>query len=302
MEGELSGVRGARWFPVLCLAGGLLLAACSGGGGGSAPEPPAPPDPDPSPSEPPPPDPSPSEPPPPDPSPPDPPDPPAPPDPPPSPPPEPRAPPGSPWAPIPDLNVDDIQVDSPTPAPDPSPPSAPAPPDPDPSPTDPPPLPTAADFRSDPEYYARDDEGRSLNWGLDAVGAAEAYARLAARERQRAGTAEVDAANAAARPAQSGGAFVAPGTGVTVGLIDTGIEERHWEFDRSRVTETILTGTGDRGGDSYSHGTAVASLVAARRGGTVPSGVQQFDFHGIAWGADLKMFAANLLNVMATES
>ena len=88
---------------------------------------------------------------------------------------------------------------------------------------------------------------------------------------------------------------MAPGTRVTVGLIDTGIEPRHWEFDRSRVTETILSGTGDRDGDRYSHGTAVASLIAARRGGTtVPPSLERHDFHGIAWGADLKMFAVGL--------
>ena len=160
-------------------------------------------------------------------------------------------------------------------------------------------MPTAADFRSDSEYYTRDAEGKSLNWGLDTVGAAEAYARLAARERRRAGAAGVHAANAATRTARSGDALVAPGAGVTVGLIDTGIEPRHWEFDSSRVTETILpksdgTDGDDEDGSSFSHGTAVASLIAARRGGFVPSDLERFDFHGIAWGADLKMFAIPL--------
>ena len=113
---------------------------------------------------------------------------------------------------------------------------------------------------------------RSLNWGLADVNAADAYARLARRE----------------------GASVAPGAGVTVGLIDTGIEPRHWEFDGSRVAETILPGASDENGTESSHGTAVASLIAARRGGFVPSELEHLNFHGIAWGADLKMFAIPL--------
>ena len=131
---------------------------------------------------------------------------------------------------------------------------------------------TAADFTSDAEYCAR-FEGRCLNWGLDAVKAAQAYARLA----------------------QAAGSAVAPGTGVTVGLIDTGIDTLHWEFDRDRVTETILAGTGDASGSSSSHGTAVASLVGARRnGGGVPAELERYDFHGIAWGANVKMYAITL--------
>ena len=118
-------------------------------------------------------------------------------------------------------------------------------------------------------------ERRSLNWGLAAVKAADAYARLAQRE----------------------GASVAPGAGVTVGLIDTGIDLGHWEFDGRRVAETILSGASDEDGTAFSHGTAVASLIAARRGGTVPPeppALKQFDFHGIAWGADLRMFSIPL--------
>ena len=118
-------------------------------------------------------------------------------------------------------------------------------------------------------------ERRSLNWGLAAVKAADAYARLAQRE----------------------GASVAPGAGVTVGLIDTGIDRDHWEFDPDRITETILPGASDEDGTAFSHGTAVASLIAARRGGFVPSeppALKRLDFHGIAWGADLRMFAIPL--------
>ena len=135
------------------------------------------------------------------------------------------------------------------------------------------PLFPAADFAAHREYCAPTETGRCLNWGLGAVGAAEAYSRIAERE----------------------GAVVAPGRGVTVGFIDTGIDREHWEFDRSRVRPmTIISGDGDASGTRASHGTSVASLVGARRGGDTPAAAASQDFHGIAWGADLKMFAIML--------
>ena len=90
---------------------------------------------------------------------------------------------------------------------------------------------------------------------------------------------------------------------MTVGFIDTGIDREHWEFDRSRVRPmTILSGDGDASGTVSSHGTRVASLVGARRDGGTPAAVASQDFHGIAWGADLKMFAIMLEPVAATPS
>ena len=154
-------------------------------------------------------------------------------------------------------------------------------------------LPTADEFERHGEYCTLVETGPRLhppavclNWGLDAVGAAQAYARIGVKE----------------------GAFVAPGTGVTVGVLDTGIDLEHWEFDPDRVSETVLPEAGDGG----THGTAVASVIVALRDGPgVPSGHRPpsggaaflaeggywviderlFDFHGVAWGADLKMFA-----------
>lgn len=137
-------------------------------------------------------------------------------------------------------------------------------------------MPTAKDFEDHPEYCSPEPEGdrrRCRNWGLGAVHAAQAYARLVNKER----------------------ALVAPGAGVTVGVIDSGIDRDHWEFDRSRITETILPRAVDEDGTRSSHGTSVASLIVAQREGRpVPLELMQLDFHGIAWGADLKVFAIPL--------
>ena len=246
----------ARLLPVLCLAVMAPLTACGGGGGGGgdsaspqpAPEQPASPDPepDPEPQTPEPePEPEPAE-------------------------PEPRDPPPE----------DVVVVPPPAAAPAPPPPSSGPPPASDPAPA-PPPLPTAEDFAGHGEYCAgrvlrlypdREATVPCRNWGLGAVGAAAAYARIAERE----------------------GAFTAPGSGVTVGFIDTGLDTGHWEFDGSRLAMNIIAGDGDVSGTSVSHGTQVASTVGARRDGGAPESVERYDFHGVAWGARLHMFAINL--------
>ena len=100
-----------------------------------------------------------------------------------------------------------------------------------------------------PEYCTRDPENRRecLNWAPAAVKAASAYERLAARH-----------------PGEL------PGHGVKVTVIDTGIDLRHWEFARDRTTEENWDFlAGDILGNEFSHGTAVASLIGARRGGEV---------------------------------
>ena len=74
-----------------------------------------------------------------------------------------------------------------------------------------------------------------------------------------------------------------PGAGVTVGLIDTGIDEEHQSFGGVEISETILEGTGDAEGNERSHGTAVASVIVSRVG-----------FQGVAPGAGIKMFAITL--------
>ena len=127
------------------------------------------------------------------------------------------------------------------PAPPPSPPS---------SPTPVPPAPVApGEYAEHPEYKAA--------WGLDATNAAVAYGRIAGRD----------------------GKGTAPGAGARVSVIDTGIDDGHWEFDG-----LALTGTG-RSSPDGSHGTAVSSVIAAGRDGSrTPSGSADPDFHGLAWG------------------
>ena len=77
-------------------------------------------------------------------------------------------------------------------------------------------------------------------WGLAAINAHEAYARLALAE----------------------GEDVEPGAGQTIGVIDTGIDEAHPLFYGKTVTEVFLEGASDEIGAEYSHGTAVASIIA----------------------------------------
>ena len=81
----------------------------------------------------------------------------------------------------------------------------------------------------------------------------------------------------------------APGSGVTIGFIDTGIDRDHPAFAGKIITEEFRLGASDETGMSrYSHGTAVASVAAAVR--SVISNAA----HGVAWGADIAMFAIPL--------
>ncbi|MDE0404244.1 MAG: S8 family serine peptidase [Nitrospira sp.] len=106
----------------------------------------------------------------------------------------------------------------------------------------------------------------SNQWGLGAINADQAYAHL---ELARGGNVE-------------------PGRGVTVGLIDTGIDTEHPLFAGTTISEEFRDGAVDERGGKSSHGTAVASVIGAQ-----PTG-QANGFHGVAWGAGLKMFAIPL--------
>ena len=103
-------------------------------------------------------------------------------------------------------------------------------------------------------------------WGLAAINAGQAYANL-----------ELEF-----------GPDVAPGEGVTVGILDTGIDGAHPQFRDKTVVERFL-GAIDEDGSESSHGTAVASVIA---GEDIPG--FPYDAQGVAWGADLVVFAIPL--------
>ena len=82
---------------------------------------------------------------------------------------------------------------------------------------------------------------------------------------------------------------VAPGTGVTVGFVDSGIDQDHLVLDGAAIDEVFLFGKADEDGSLFSHGTSVASVAAAPRQTNLTNAP-----HGVAWGADMVMFAVPL--------
>ena len=114
--------------------------------------------------------------------------------------------------------------------------------------------------------YAQTTSFRS-QWGLAAVGVDRAYANLELRL----------------------GPDAEPGAGVIVGVLDTGIDLSHRAFRNTRVSERILPEARDEDGSRFSHGTAVASIIAGREDPDAPA-----DASGVAWGADLVVFATRL--------
>ena len=120
---------------------------------------------------------------------------------------------------------------------------------------------TIADARSGEDDFKN-------QWGLTAIRADQAYAQLELEQ----------------------GIGRAPGSGQTVGLIDTGIDAGHPVFAGKTISEHISGNAQDETGESFSHGTAVASVIAARRGATF-NYVGAEPAHGVAWGADIAMLA-----------
>lgn len=113
--------------------------------------------------------------------------------------------------------------------------------------------------------------GFSNQWALAAVNADQAWAHL---ELAR-------------------GSGVESGEGVTVGVIDTGIDQNHFSFAGKSIPEEFFQDFGpvvDETGGTSSHGTAVASLIVARP----TPGIVDGGFSGVAPGANLKMFAIRL--------
>ena len=114
------------------------------------------------------------------------------------------------------------------------------------------------------QEYRDNDLSFDNQWGLDTINADWAYANVELLE----------------------GKDAKPGAGVTIGFIDTGIDTGHPAFDGKTVTEVFLDGATDETGVSFSHGTAVASVAAGLRAGSLASSA-----NGVAWGADIAMFA-----------
>ena len=109
----------------------------------------------------------------------------------------------------------------------------------------------AEELRMQPNFPAQ--------WGLTTINAHEAYAHIALAE----------------------GEDAAPGAGQTIGVVDTGIDQDNPLFVGKTVTEEFLQDAEDETGDDFSHGTAVASIIAGIR---IPS-VFHFPL-GVAWGAN----------------
>ena len=94
------------------------------------------------------------------------------------------------------------------------------------------------------------------------------------------------------------GAAVEPGDGVTIAVMDSGVDLGHGELDGASVTETFLQNLPDEtradfDTDEFSHGTAVTSIMAAERNNT--------GFLGIAWGATFKVFTVPIGDHLAED-
>ena len=125
---------------------------------------------------------------------------------------------------------------------------------------------SAEDFATETQSLAeeyREHPNFKTQWGLRLVNADYAYGHLN----------------------QIKGEDVAPGAGVTIGFIDTGIDQHHPDFAGKTITEHFLLRATDETGHRFSHGTAVASVAAAIRS------LHDKSAHGVAWGADIAMFA-----------
>lgn len=125
----------------------------------------------------------------------------------------------------------------------------------------------ASQYRSRSEF--------SNQWGLGRTGADRAYAHLELAL----------------------GSDFSAGKGVTIGVVDTGIDLSHPAFvtnandpDKDRtITRQLLPGASIEDGSGFSHGTAVAGIAAGGRNVGFSGGT-----HGFAWNANLAVFAIPL--------
>ena len=124
------------------------------------------------------------------------------------------------------------------------------------------------DFNTQAQLLAGDyrlEDPFKNQWGLETIGADRAYAYVNLLK----------------------GENTAPGSGVTIGFIDSGIDTSHSMFQGKTVAEVFMSGATDETGQPrYSHGTAVASIAAGVHASSNSTSPQ-----GVAWGADIAMFA-----------
>ncbi len=117
---------------------------------------------------------------------------------------------------------------------------------------------------------SQDHTGFENQWGLTHIRAEVAYGNLSVLK----------------------GPDAEPGAGVTIGLLDTGIDLEHPSITGNpnrKVTEVFTPGAVDETGlEDSSHGTSVASVAAGARTDADDG------HHGVAWGADIAMFALSL--------
>ena len=116
-------------------------------------------------------------------------------------------------------------------------------------------------------------KGFKNQWGLNMIQADMAYAHLTL----------------------SKGADVKPGAGVTIGFMDSGIDLYHPAFRNKNVREIFLDDFPNEtiNDDGASHGTGVASVAAGDRL-SADSPYYNEAGQGVAWGADIVMFAKTL--------
>ena len=115
------------------------------------------------------------------------------------------------------------------------------------------------------------EEDFKNQWGLEAIRADSAWAQLELAL----------------------GIGTAPGSGQTVGFLDSGIDFQHPLFGGRTINVILLFGATQETGGEFSHGTAVAGVVVAHSPSeTYTDGVTAP--RGVAWGADVAMFAIPL--------
>ena len=88
------------------------------------------------------------------------------------------------------------------------------------------------------------------------------------------------------------GTNTAPGNGITLGVIDSGIDQGHPIFSGKTITEEFMLGATDEDGSDDSHGTSVAAVMVANPNQKFIS--ETVGTRGVAWGADITMFAIPL--------